>query len=450
MSRRVLEGAALVGLASSAAIAQDCVVRFEQPTAYDGAWRLFTAEGGAAPGLYGTRVYDLATGASLFLARWTGLEWQSIGRFPGLRYDGFVAQIHDLCVYNDGTGDAIYACGFFEENELGEPMRGVAKWNGEQWVDVGGGIRGTGDAMCVFNDGVLGPALYVGGVFDEAGGRPMWNIARWDGDVWSDVGGGVSGSFQRVKDLEVFDDGAGPALFVGGWFTHCAPAQESKGIAKWTGREWVPIGARTQGPWLGPTVVEDMIVHDDGSGPALYVVGTIAAIAGLRAEGIARWDGQKWSNVGATAGSEWHAVYSLAVFDDGAGPKLYVGDAPSEWFDKKETVGLACWDGVEWEDISERGLFLATERPMATLDTSSGQELWMSASTWAGDVLGRLRCVEDCAADCDGSGELDFLDFLCFQNAFAAGEPRAECDENGVLDFFDFLCFQSLFAAGCP
>jgi hypothetical protein len=56
----------------------------------------------------------------------------------------------------------------------------------------------------------------------------------------------------------------------------------------------------------------------------------------------------------------------------------------------------------------------------------------------------------DCYADCDQSGELDFFDFLCFQNAFAAGEPYADCDESGDLDFFDFLCFQDVFATGCP
>jgi hypothetical protein len=56
----------------------------------------------------------------------------------------------------------------------------------------------------------------------------------------------------------------------------------------------------------------------------------------------------------------------------------------------------------------------------------------------------------ECYADCDESGELDFFDFLCFQNAFAAGEEYADCDGSGELDFFDFLCFQNEFAAGCP
>ncbi|MFG0285152.1 MAG: GC-type dockerin domain-anchored protein [Phycisphaerales bacterium JB039] len=58
--------------------------------------------------------------------------------------------------------------------------------------------------------------------------------------------------------------------------------------------------------------------------------------------------------------------------------------------------------------------------------------------------------VIGCYADCDGSGELDLFDFLCFQNMFAMGDPYADCDESGALDLFDFLCFQNEFAAGCP
>jgi len=54
-----------------------------------------------------------------------------------------------------------------------------------------------------------------------------------------------------------------------------------------------------------------------------------------------------------------------------------------------------------------------------------------------------------CYADCDGTGELDFFDFLCFQERFGRGDPEADCDGTGDLDFFDFLCFQGEFAAGC-
>ena len=58
-------------------------------------------------------------------------------------------------------------------------------------------------------------------------------------------------------------------------------------------------------------------------------------------------------------------------------------------------------------------------------------------------------CRGKCAADFDGSGELDFFDFLRFQDRFAGGDEEADLNRDGALDFFDFLEFQSLFAAGC-
>jgi hypothetical protein len=58
-------------------------------------------------------------------------------------------------------------------------------------------------------------------------------------------------------------------------------------------------------------------------------------------------------------------------------------------------------------------------------------------------------CNSPCYSDCDASGALDFFDFLCFQNAFLAGDPYADCDGDGTLSFQDFVCFQNEFLAGC-
>ncbi len=54
-----------------------------------------------------------------------------------------------------------------------------------------------------------------------------------------------------------------------------------------------------------------------------------------------------------------------------------------------------------------------------------------------------------CAPDCDGNGELNIDDFICFQTLYAIGDPKAECDGNGELNIDDFICFQTLYAIGC-
>ncbi len=98
--------------------------------------------------------------------------------------------------------------------------------------------------------------------------------------------------------------------------------------------------------------------------------------------------------------------------------------------------------------------FIAEEGPggvvLTYYWTPDGGVRWNGPFTFAG-----RRMIEfyapgaGCYADCDASGGLDFFDFLCFQNLFAAGDPAADCDASGGLDFFDFLCFQNAFAAGC-
>jgi hypothetical protein len=115
-------------------------------------------------------------------------------------------------------------------------------------------------------------------------------------------------------------------------------------------------------------------------------------------------------------------------------------------------------------DAADRAYILAqfTGNPFVT----DGEATWIDTAEAVGfdlsaDVTGDLvvnaadiaaidAVLGACYADCDGTGVLDFFDFLCFQDAFAAGEQYADCDGTGVLDFFDFLCFQNEFAAGCP
>ncbi len=63
--------------------------------------------------------------------------------------------------------------------------------------------------------------------------------------------------------------------------------------------------------------------------------------------------------------------------------------------------------------------------------------------------------VATCYANCDGSTTapvLNVLDFSCFLNKFAAGDPWANCDQSTtapVLNVNDFACYLNLFAAGC-
>ncbi len=119
-------------------------------------------------------------------------------------------------------------------------------------------------------------------------------------------------------------------------------------------------------------------------------------------------------------------------------------------------------EGEYWIDFQIRGGFAVTPYVMDGLLNDHGNAMVLFSVTvgwfetmYDGRGIAYPFIIEgegggDCYADCDGTGDLDFFDFLCFQNLFAAGDPEADCDDSGTLDFFDFLCFQNAFAAGCP
>ncbi|MFH0982846.1 MAG: hypothetical protein V2A79_15090, partial [Planctomycetota bacterium] len=80
-------------------------------------------------------------------------------------------------VFDDGTGPALYAGGYF--TWAGDvPANSIAKWNGTQWSALGSGMNRYVHALTVFDDGT-GPALYAGGSFTTAGGLASSYIASW-------------------------------------------------------------------------------------------------------------------------------------------------------------------------------------------------------------------------------------------------------------------------------
>jgi hypothetical protein len=100
------------------------------------------------------------------------------------------------------------------------------------------------------------------------------------------------------------------------------------------------------------------------------------------------------------------------------------------------------------------GTFEPSGRP-AMLESRAGHVL-VNGVDWddygPASSIGRAQTMflTTCIADFDGNGVLDFFDFLAYQEAFVAGDPRADLDGGGRLTFFDFLAFQDVFAYGCP
>ena len=189
--------------------------------------------------------------------------------------------------------------------------------------------------MVRFNDGG-GNDLYVAGDFATAGGTVVKDIARWDGSVWSDVGGGTD-SDDIVGELGVYNNGGSSVLVASGGFSNIGGISANQ-IAQWDGSNWAPMGS-------GVNDVVNAIVQ---FGSDLYVAGLISVAGGVSVSNIARWDGSAWSDVG---GGTDFAIWDLAVFNDGSGPALIAagffttaGGVPAR--------GLAKWDGSSWSTFA--------------------------------------------------------------------------------------------------
>ena len=137
-------------------------------------------------------VYSLATagsrlyaGGSFFgpgmnLASWNGTSWTGV---PG----GVAGSVRALVEADDGSGPALYVAGDFASADQVAP---------ENFDSAPG-------ELAVFDDGG-GPALYAAGFFTTAGGNPVAGIARWDGASWFALGANGPAS---AGAMVPFDDG---------------------------------------------------------------------------------------------------------------------------------------------------------------------------------------------------------------------------------------------------
>ncbi|MBL8860220.1 MAG: hypothetical protein JNL28_17055 [Planctomycetes bacterium] len=388
---------------------------------------------GAGPKLFVggdfANIHGIANGR--YIGRWNGTAWSAVGL-------GANAIAYALASYDDGTGSALYVSGTMTAmgNSLvnDTPVNSIARWKGGMWSALGTGLNAYSRGLAVLDDGT-GPVLYVGGAFSTAGGVPADRVAKWGPGGWSGVGFGLTGVVQSfalhddgfgmrlyvcgpsiqgmvvkldagqwyalgtvgsggVSSLVSWDDGSGTRLWAGGGFEKLGTT-DALSLAKWDGSTWLRIhpGLGVYGP------LDDITVHDDGTGPALYatsdshlylagdvpVVGTIrrkngawstvgfgpkgvalksvasGPLAGLylvgpqvagdpiMSSGVAKWDGTAWSRVGlANMGGSY--VESIAYFDDGTGPAIYVAGSFTE-IGGINANRCAKWDGTSWTSV---------------------------------------------------------------------------------------------------
>lgn len=343
--------------------------------------------------------------------------WESVGNAP-------LTQVRDLHAADLGSGPRLFVAG----SPTIAGSSGVLSWDGSAWSEVGSlPFHNASDkALLAFDDG-SGPALHynhlfgvqryveggawtplsgptccvtclgvdrtggapllvAGGSFTSVSGAPAAGMAVWSGGAWAPLGPGGpvnAGCCESLHDVLTHDDGSGPALFV------ALDEDGYESVWKWDG-SWTPLGLRT-------FTANALAVFDDGNGPALYAGtdGYVASVGGS-ISGVVRWDGTSWTQVGLVD-PDFDEILALQVYDDGSGPALYAaGDFRS--IDGVPAVGIARWDGNEWSALGTGlGGFPVVVRTMTVHDDGSGAALYAggffaSAGGMPAPGLARWRC----------------------------------------------------------
>lgn len=237
-------------------------------------WEALSLSGGGSD----AEVFDDGGGSLVYLTTFNrvyrlGSTTTTIGSLqPG------VCGSSALAVWDDGSGEKLYVGGYFRQVS-GVPANGVAAWDGQSWSAVGSGFQtftdpfgcGAGVQNLVVYDDGSGERLYAGGSFDRADGQPAHLVARWDGVSWSAVGSG-SGTGGTVVRLTPLDFGGVRRLWATGSF-YLINGISANGLAAWDGSQWtVPAtGLVVQADQIFSVI--DVVPSPTEPADALYVSG---------------------------------------------------------------------------------------------------------------------------------------------------------------------------------
>jgi hypothetical protein len=270
-----------------------------------------------------------------FIARWDGQEWGALGA-------GIEGKVFAIAL--DACGN-VYVGGIFQFAG-GTQTHAVARWDGSNWYALGAGLSSQYDPPIVHVNALSVDRfgyLYVGGVFTHAGGKLANNVARWDGTEWTPLGSGIERKPPLTEVWSLAADGRGK-LYVGGEFTS-AGGITAHNLAEWDGEKWSEVGGGVETDEAYTSVV-DSIVTDGGN---IYVGGTLASAGGTLVGRVAKWDGATWENLnGGVYWEEWIAsVQGMALDRDG---NLVVGGRFS-LAGGKNANQVALWDGNDWNAL---------------------------------------------------------------------------------------------------
>ncbi|TVQ52655.1 MAG: hypothetical protein EA377_09750 [Phycisphaerales bacterium] len=152
--------------------------------------------------------------------RWNGEYWSEVGDTSEFAY------VSAMVEYD---GDLVAA-----DYNVSTQIGSIRRWNGESWEHLstfeGGGVT----ALAVYNG-----SLIAGGAFELMDGLPLQRIARYDGEQWLAM---TLGMDDTVRELHVHDG----ELYAGGRFETVAENPADR-LVRWNGLTWVEFEGGADG-----------------------------------------------------------------------------------------------------------------------------------------------------------------------------------------------------------
>jgi len=168
------------------------------------------------------------TGQPIFRASEEDCYWEGFGGVCGI--DGI---IHAMAV----VSNELYIGGGFRLI-CNQPIKNIAKWNGSQWESIEENIFDNQQTSVITDFAVIGTDLYVSGDFHISINGKRFNIvAKWDDNEWTDLGIGANEIAFDALTMEVI----GTDLYVGGIFSTIGGINANR-IARWDGSNWSALG----------------------------------------------------------------------------------------------------------------------------------------------------------------------------------------------------------------
>lgn len=292
-------------------------------------------------------------------------------------------RVSSMVYFDAGDGPVLHIAGNFRTiiDPIAGPIpaAGVARFDGVSWSPLPGlsgpslEPNGRSVTLEVWNDG-SGEALYVGGEFTSIAGLQANGIARWDGTTWSTPGRPpLAGLAARIYDIHAHDFGDGERLYVAGEFLDALTGEGAPSVHRFDGASWTPVGDNT--PAGGPTYQLASFQGD------LFASGRFRFLARERASSIASFDGNSWSvPIGPdqvlNASEFWplqpHTTMGLQVLAAGGQFQLEEGG------ELIARSGVIFWDGSRWETRFPNPFGGIRPYAMTPFDNGDGEGLFIS------------------------------------------------------------------------